>query len=230
MVRLTYSVLAGIVLAAGPVTADTITLSPTADTRILDIFPTSNFGSDILSTFHADGNEQRTVVHFDLSGVPAGQTIDSATLRLHGTPFNGSTAATSMWAFRVAAPWTESQATWLDAATGTPWASPGGELVGTGGVLMTDPYATWTGDQSPLPTWYELNVTTLIAAYYDGTHPNYGIGLAGPLGNELVFTQSESTASPNRPALVIEYSPIPEPASIALVLSALLALRPMRRG
>lgn len=96
---------------------------------------------------------------------------------------------------------------------------------------LTDPYATWAGSQSgPTPIWYELDVTTLVAEHVDGMYPNYGIGLAGPEGNQLHYTQREASGSPNIPELVIEYTPIPEPTSALLFGTGLLATCARRRG
>ena len=185
----------------------TVTLHPMADTRILSLFPTSNFGLDILATYNAAGNEQRSLLQFDLAQVPAHATIHSAVLRLYGIPFAGSTTATSISAYRVARDWQELQATWMVAVTGQAWVHPGGDLLGSDGAYLGSPYGTWSGDQSPTYRWYEVDVTTLVNEQVQGLQPNHGIAVASPLGCQLVYIQRENPAPPhNPPELVIAYS------------------------
>lgn len=91
--------------------ADLLTLNPTADARILSIFPNTNYTVDFLPTYSAPGNVQRTVILFDLDAIPAGAAVDSARLRLNGSAYFGSVAPTSVWAYRVITPWVEAQVT-----------------------------------------------------------------------------------------------------------------------
>lgn len=214
--------LAALSLAAGftaSVTADTITLNPTADARILSFSPNQNGSVDILSTYNAPGNEQRTVIQFDLGAVPPGEMINNAVLRLYGHSFFGSVQPTSLDAYRVTNPWNEASVTWLSASTGAPWSAAGGDLVGTSGSPLTNPYATWSGAQSPAYSWFELNVTGLISQHYSGAFPNYGIGLAGPVGSQLTYIQSEGGGAgfDQIPELVIDYAPVPEPGTLVLI-------------
>lgn len=231
MVRHYSAVILPLLIIAPLASADLLTLNPVADTRILGFFPDTNFGADfLLSTYHEPGNEQHTVIHFDLGTLPAGVTINDAQLRLYCSAFYGATTPTSIWAYRVTTPWLESQATWRNAAVGSPWTNVGGDFVGMGGVQMTDPYATWTGNQPGMnPIWCEMNMTDLVRQHHDGTHPNYGIGLAGPDGSQMVYVSKEGLASPDVPQLVIDYTPIPEPAS-GVLLSVALLITVSRRG
>lgn len=223
MTRVHTALLAGVAALATAAHADLLALNPTADARILSIFPDSNFATDILATYHAPGNAQRTLIQFDVGSVPAGATINNATLRLYGRAFAGAITPTMTAAYRVATPWVEAGTTWNAASSGNPWTQAGGDLVGTGGVPLTDPYATWSGNQSGSNSaWYELNVTNLAIEHYLGTYPNYGIGLVGDVGNELVYVQREAPPGYQYPELVIDYTPVPEPASLlASVIGAL---------
>jgi hypothetical protein len=185
----------------------TTELHPTADARILSFAPTSNYGHDILSTFNNSGNEQRSLLQFDLTPLPPNATIHSAMLRLYGKSWAGSTAPTSISAYRVARDWLEMEATWLVAVNGQPWVHAGGDFVGIDGSYLTNPYATWNGNQTADYAWYELDITGLVNEQYQGLQPNHGVGLTSPVGCQLVYVQREDQVPPhNPPELVIAYS------------------------
>lgn len=227
---LTLAVLAGLTVGAY---ADTITLNAVADLRILSIFPTQNDNTEPLATYNASGNEQRTLIQFDYSAL-AGVTVTSATLRLHGESYIGVTSSTSMDLFRVTDAWSETTASWNLRSTGTSWTNPGGDAVGTSGSQMADPYYHWSGNQTTAPSWYELDATSLVTDAVNGAHPNDGMLLAGALGNTLVFVSREGhtfvQGDANVPELVVNYTPVPEPASILVLAGGLFgSIATMRR-
>lgn len=227
---LTLAVLAG--LAAGAY-ADTITLNAVADLRILSVFPTQNDNNEGLATYNSSGNEQRTLIQFDYSAL-AGATVTSATLRLHGASYNGSTSSTSMDLYRLTNVWAETTATWNERSTGTSWTNPGGDAVGTTGSQMANPYYHWSGNQTSAPSWYEMDATSLVTDAVNGAHPNDGMLLAGALGNTLVFVSREGhgffAGDTNVPELVVNYTPVPEPASILVLAGGLFgSIATMRR-
>ncbi|MBL8880664.1 MAG: DNRLRE domain-containing protein [Phycisphaerales bacterium] len=224
------ALVAAIALAVPGALADQAVLNASADNRLLQFSPDTSGPIDFLSVYDAVGNDQRTVIHFDLAPIPVDSMIDSATLRLNGLSYFGATTNTSFSAYRIIRAWNETQVTWNRAETGTNWTTPGGDFVGSSGQSYADAYGTWSGAQSPNYTWYEVDVTGLIREYYDGTHPNYGIGLDAPVGCQLTFVSSEGAAPQGGgggqvPELVVNYSPIPEPASGLLVVLGVALLR-----
>lgn len=226
--RLSFTV--SIVLLTPFAFADQAVLSASADNRLLQFSPNTSVPIDMLSVYDAPGNDQRTIIQFDLATIPVDSIVDSATLRLYGLSYFGATSNTTVSAYRVSRAWTEAQATWNEASTGTPWTTPGGDFVGTTGQSYASPYGTWSGAQSSSYGWYELDVTGLIREYYDGTQPNYGIGLDAPVGCQLTFVSSEGGApysggDDQFPQLIVNYSPIPEPATGLLALIGLALLR-----
>ena len=209
--------------------AATTTLSPTQDTRLLTFSPTGIFGADsIFSTYNAGAtNDQRSLVQFDLSSIPAGDVITSATLNLWGDNSFGTGLSTTE-IYRVTNPWVEMQATWLDRQTGVPWSTPGGDSVGTTGVANVNPYATWTGNQ--VTKWYTFNITSLVSEWHAGTHANYGLHMLGPDTNRLIYASKEHSQFRLRPYLTVTHQAFPEPATLLVSGLALLALRRRRRA
>ncbi|MBS1700191.1 MAG: DNRLRE domain-containing protein [Armatimonadetes bacterium] len=227
--RLKLAVISGSVWMAAA--AHAVVLTPIADTRILSYNANNNFGSDVITSTYNNGtdNNQRALYLFDYSSL-AGQTVISAKLQLYGFPFFGSTASTSTYVYRPTAPWSELQTTWNQSVTGTPWAHPGGDFVGTTGMQELDPYFTLTGAQHGTggnPDLYEFDVTSLVAGQVDGTWDNDGILLSGAVGNQLSFYTLDYNNTNWLPRMVIETSTVPEPSVILTVvgLSACLLRR-----
>ncbi|MBY0586943.1 DNRLRE domain-containing protein [bacterium] len=195
--------------------ATVLTLSPSADTRILEFFPSNPFGDDvILSVFNNFGNVQRTLIQVDLSAIPAGQQINSATLTLFGSrAFGDNVDGRAMDIHAVTTPWVE-QATWLFASSGTPWGTAGGDF---------DPFVYATSNANPLEfnpvVW---DITTLVQDWYDGSVDNNGLLLKSIAGNGLTFYSTNALNPQIRPLVSIEYAPIPEASSTLLVGAGLL--------
>ena len=97
----------------------------------------TNFGN--ATSLEADGDDGSGVdksglVRWALSGIPAGSTVQSASITLR--KIHASTNAYNVYELRRG--WTESQVTWQNAATASPWATAGamgatdrGPIVGT---------------------------------------------------------------------------------------------------
>jgi hypothetical protein len=200
-----------------PIQAATLTLAPSADIRILDVFPNSNFfNNEILSVYTIPGNVQRTLMSFDLSGIPAGQQIVSATLTLTARNADGNNSGgLNMDVHAVTTPWLASQVTWISASTGNTWGTAGGDF---------DPFIYATSNANPSTndpvTW---DLANLVQGWYDGSIPNEGLLLKSFDGNGLTFLSSiPGVAVERRPSLTIEYAPIPEASSTLLVGAGLL--------
>src|SRR5690242_20317559 len=126
--------------------ADTVTLGPNDnDVRILSGGGNTNYHSeDFLSVYDNPGNVQHSLLQFDLSVIPANQTIAFASLTVYRDSqiWNGGDNGQPTNVYRVATPWVNTEATWNSASAGTPWTNPGGDYVGTTGVQAMNPYAS----------------------------------------------------------------------------------------
>lgn len=205
--------------------ADTFTLNASADARILSIFPDQNFQTDILSTYNFPGNEQRTVIQFDLSTFASNTTVGSATLRLHGGSLAGPTQTVSV--FRTTQAWEESQVTWNQHSTGNAWTNAGGDFVGINGIQNSDPYSSTLLTYVGSDDWREFDVTSLVQEWIAGTYSNYGMTLTGSEQAGFIYVQRDTTASPNIPQLIINTEAVPEPVTmlIALPIAAIVLRR-----
>jgi hypothetical protein len=213
--------------AASAVTVD---LSPTADAPIKQFMIDTNFRDAALSTRSSANNEQRTVMQFDLSSIPAGVTITAATLRLYGHAILGSTDVTNIFLFQVPRVWLENEVTYRQARNFNDWANLGGDFVGITGAQNSLPFATWTGPQSgATDAWYSVEAQPLVHRWHAGLDANNGLLLRGSTGNELEFASSEDPIVANRPYLQITYV-VPEPASAVLLALAVIRLFDMKRN
>jgi hypothetical protein len=166
---------------------------------------------------------QRTLINFNLSSVPAGVTLDSATLTLYATPPNwggNNTPGKPMEIYRVTSAWAEDQVTWNSRLTGINWTAPGGDYVGTTGDKDVSPYAT--DSSKPLANApVQWDITSLVSWWRDNPSENFGLMLLSYPGNGLVFWSSEYGTAALRPELEIQYSvppagaTAPEPLTMA---------------
>ncbi len=181
----------------------TVTLAATADTYISDGKKTSNYGA--ASSLIADGNPDfGALLKWDLSSIPAGSTLQSATLSVNVT----GTSADTYEIYELKRSWTELQATWNKATTGTNWHSAGAQ-----GSL--DRYSTVLGTVTATVSGIRnvvLNAAGLavVQGWVNNPATNFGFILqdyANTTKDDLVFSSKESTVAANRPQLQVLYNP-----------------------
>ncbi|MCB0567537.1 MAG: choice-of-anchor A family protein, partial [Phaeodactylibacter sp.] len=200
-------------ISTPPTSATNTTLTSTKATSIYQDNVNEGYGSCGEMYLEEDpGYLAYPLVEFDLSGLPTGCTVTSATLRLvRGTSGGGDNF--NFQVRRVTSSWEEGNgdcddsgsnttgATWNQRAPGTPWATAGGDFAGT-------VYATGNGgDGDATGTVYNLDITTLVNEWLNGT-PNNGlvivpaaVGSSG--GDDWFGIYSDDAASANRPQLQV---------------------------
>lgn len=195
-----------------------VTLNPSADTKIISTIPTTNFGTDadgidVGEWKGGSGDVRRSLMKFDLSSIPAGSEITSATLRLYDTGADLATNTRTMFANRLKRAWVETEATWNQYSSGNNWATAGG------GTNAADVDFTAFGNVSMPGTevagYVEITLNaSMVQDWLDGTFTNNGLMLS--MGTEIDdlhrFTSRENGS--NKPELVIVYTP---PASFFIM-------------
>ena len=192
----------------------TVTLTSIADACVLEGYPTLNFGDaedmwvgydDYLDP---DGKIARSMVKFNIAGIPAGATIHSAKLRIYligSWEFPGY--LDRVVAYQAAGNWTETGVTWNNKpAMGTSY-----------GYVDVPPYSDPGG-------WYELDVTALVRGWLNGSIPNQGILIRGDetSGYSSSWRSFSTREGPYPPQLVVRYtsSTLEAPAAETPVPSA----------
>jgi uncharacterized repeat protein (TIGR01451 family) len=187
----------------------TVSLTSSGDTYLTKASASSNYGT--CTTFDVAGGSTGALVHgllmFDLSSIPTGSTITSATLTL--TNSAGSTTATNVSIHQITTSWTEgpggcagaasTAASWNNRLAGTSWTTGGGDYnASAAATTSVAGYAAYTWNlQSLVQNW----VTT----------PANNLGALVKLENESIalaktFNSRENATASSRPTLSITYN------------------------
>ncbi|HEX6096866.1 MAG TPA: DNRLRE domain-containing protein [Thermoanaerobaculia bacterium] len=177
-----------------------------ADTRISYYDPNVVFGSDGRLLIGGGGAETvKSLVRFDLSSIPAGAVLSSATLSLYNHAHNGDVNGGSVSVHPISKPWVEMQATWNVSAAGVPWSTSGMQA---GADYSTALDATIAIDET-IGVWRTFDVTAIVQQWLSGALANHGFLIrSGTRGVKPYFYSSNHAADPAlRPKLVIELAP-----------------------
>ncbi len=178
----------------------------TADTTLFEATPDTNAGGDDgTSVFgeidNVDGERERALVRFDLSDVPANGTVTSAKVT-----FTSADPGDQVVAHEVLEDWDEAEATWNQAAAGTPWSTPGGEL----GAAISDPVAVGAPGE---PVEVVLDTAT-VQGWVDDPATNFGFALVstGHADTAHLYTSERGTEE-QRPVFEIVVE-VPDPVVV----------------
>ncbi|MFT5048919.1 MAG: hypothetical protein ACI8QZ_000306 [Chlamydiales bacterium] len=213
----------GVAALASSAGADVITIEPSKDSTLYESSGGSlanGSGSGIFSGFTFTSEIRRSLLQFDVAtAVPAGATINSATLTL--TITMNITGAADMSLYAATQAWGEGpsvgggtgggaggaalagDSTWVHALSpGTLWASPGGDFVP--GASASASVGGATG------VFSSAGMAADLQGWLDAPAGNFGWLLktddeATP--NAKRMGSRESGAAPNRPVLEIDYTP-----------------------
>ena len=173
-----------------------IRLSAAADAYVFEGEADTNTGSHLylFAGYDADETMQRTtrsLLRFDLPGDSA-TAVEEASLRIYYAGYSDIEGRIRLTTVRaVADSWQETTVTWANQpSTGDHY-----------GGLST------TANDVSLGVYKEIDITTLVQEWLDGSTPNYGIYLIGPemSGSDYSYRVFASRESIFPPELVIKF-------------------------
>jgi len=234
------AIVAAILFASSSAGAAVVSLGPDADNTLFadpNGAVSNGLGENIFVGRNGQGAVRRGVLSFDVAAsVPAGSTINSATLTLHlSQASNSSTVAMSL--NRLLADWgegtsislggsgaasTPGDATWLHRFYSNDlWTSPGGDFAAAPGASTS---VSVVGTYN----WSSAALTADVQQWLDNPSSSFGWIL---LGDELTnnsakrFDSRENATESFRPTLTIDFTPAPEPATLGLIACTVLLRR-----
>jgi hypothetical protein len=230
-----------LVIMAGTASAATLNLTPTQDATLYEDSTGSvaNGAGEYLligRTNQASNSRRRGLLQFDITSLPAGALVTSATLQMHLELVNTANVNVSLYPATTA--WTSGPAdplgnestgvaavlgdtTWLHASMPSVWATPGGDFRNTPSATMlvttTVGYFQWTGS----------GLVADVLQWQANPAANFGWLLAADETTGQTAKRFESANSSTvafRPMLTLEYTAVPEPGSNLLVLMVIIAV------
>ncbi|MCX6709092.1 MAG: DNRLRE domain-containing protein, partial [Candidatus Woesearchaeota archaeon] len=176
------------------------------DTHIISTSSNYNYGADTGMDIRAD-DARRILIEFNLSGVPSGANISSATLQLYATAKGTANPVVNI--YRLNRSWVEGTgagsitndgATWNKYDGVNSWNVSGGEF---------DSSKVWANTTvTAINAWYSWNVKDLVQSWVNGSYQNYGMLIRTTTTSSATtsFVSSDNTNASIRPKLVINYS------------------------
>jgi hypothetical protein len=179
-------------------------------------------GLENLETFFGEGEEhRRSLLRWDLSALPAGSTVNAASLELYRYG-GGAESPAHLVLYRLAREWAEGTghdfwpeagyvpdgATWSTFDGSTPWSTPGGDYDGSLVGQVTLPASVDNG-------WIRLDATAAVQAWVTAEMSNNHGLLLRPHSGDSTYHYYYSRSHPVpalRPRLVVTYTvggPVP---------------------
>lgn len=211
-------------LGFGGEVASSLTIQPNQtagkDALIYSLDSGTNFGSTVdLQTGDTSGAgsySRRFLLAFDVSGVPAGATINAVTLSLweDDASRSGGVFSWDVEMRRVLRNWVEAQVTFNSYSTGNNWATAGcgnaTDRVDSISAVLTLDAAAAEG----FVDWTGAGLVADVQAWVDGSASNYGWLFTAPLAEYQgtspygysLFCSSDNAYTDRRPKIVITYT------------------------
>lgn len=167
--------------------ATILNISASRDSWISEASPTTNYGTDgnVLIETNAS-SQKRPMVHFNIGSIPAGATINSASVYLYAYSYDGSQGAVSTL-YDLASDWAETSVTWNNAP-----------------ALST--FTSESTNLTAINTWYSWDVTNVARQWYNGTKSNYGLQMRSSSGGTYYIASRENVTTAIRPYLSVNYT------------------------
>jgi uncharacterized repeat protein (TIGR01451 family) len=160
-----------------------------ADSYLKEAAPAETHGAEVeLPSKSKTGDNLRPVFRFDLSSIPAGETVLSAIAVFNVTLSNNEPVEI----YRITNSWTESSANWNNlAGSYDPGTRYGAFVPRTVGPVAVD-------------------LTAVVREWRDSVHPNHGVMFVSAANDkESGYSSKEWATSPERPVLYVRTSELP---------------------
>jgi len=168
-----------------------------ADSWLYEGNSNTNYGGDDTMEVQSDsGKNGRTIVQFDLSQIPTGSTVSSATLSLYASAVPA--VIRTYDAHRITTSWAEGTVRWK---AGWPWTTAGGDFN----------VATSSTTTPGTAGWMDFDVTSDVASFLTGT-ANYGWLIKDETEDSATtytttfYTKEEATETTLRPKLAVTFT------------------------
>lgn len=223
--------IAGCMMAAGLVgghaAAESTSIVVTADTYLNDFAPNNNMGGDGgvkvgTAGVFSGGSVRRGLLRFDLSGLPPGATVTSATLTAEMISVPAGFVPSAFRIHRVSAEWGEGaqtgnngaaaaigECTWNSRQHGVAgWTTPGGDFDAT-------PLAATSVSGIGSYSWSSASLASLVQQWLSTPAQNSGLLLATDNESVLKSVAVWGSREGGQPAaLTVGYKPPPPPPEV----------------
>ncbi len=236
---------------SSPANGASVVITPSKDNTLYESASgiLSNGQGDFLfagQTGPSDGiNIRRGLIAFDLAAaIPANSLITGVTLTMLVSKVAGAGFGSQVTLSRLTGDWGEAasrapapegaggtalpgDATWLHQFfSNDPWTTPGGDF-------LVQPSATSTiGSAGQTVQWSSPGLVNDAQSWLNQPNNNFGWIIRGneaAANSAVQFASRTNFVVSARPALTVQYEPIPEPTSAALALTALVLVTAKRR-
>lgn len=172
-------------------------------------YNTMNFGTDSEMQLRYNGI-QRPLIQFDISVIPAGAQITKAELKFYVTyqAYGDTNTPLNTTMYQLTRQWSETEATWNQAANGASWGAPGAD--GIPHDHMPNAIATLQIQPTDRMRPITYDVTQAVQDWTNDPSSNHGLIIIGgpPISSKVTgyyLASSNTTVASQRPRLDVTY-------------------------